>query len=216
MNSDAARVQMVSQQVRTWDVLDPRVLDTMGLIDRQIFVPEAFTNVAFADSRIPLARDQVMLSPKVVGRLLQAVEVSPSDSILEIGTGSGYLTACLADLGAQVTSLDIFEDLSAAADAALQKAGITNATLSVGDAFEYAPRDRFDVIVVTGSLPDDSDRFEKWLAPGGRLFVVAGRAPVMEAQLVTRIDDDTFDRDSLFETDVPALINAPRKRSFAF
>ncbi|MEO1573905.1 MAG: protein-L-isoaspartate O-methyltransferase [Pseudomonadota bacterium] len=216
MNSDAARVQMVSQQVRTWDVLDPRVLDTMGLIDRQIFVPKAFASVAFADGRIPLAHDQVMLSPKVVGRALQALDISPSDSVLEIGTGSGYVTACLADLGGQVTSMELHDDLSAAADAALQKAGITNVSLSTGDVFEYAPKDRFDVIVVTGSLPDYDERFEKWLAPGGRLFVVSGRAPVMEAFLVTRIDEQTFDRDSLFETDVPALLNAPRKRAFHF
>lgn len=207
---------MVSQQVRTWDVLDPRVLDTMGLIDRQVFVPEAFASVAFADGRIPLAHDQVMLSPKVVGRALQALEITPSDNVLEIGTGSGYVTACLADLGGQVTSIELHESLSTAADTALQKAGVTNVALTVQDAFEYAPKDRFNVIVVTGSLPDYDDRFEKWLALGGRLYVVTGRAPVMEALLVTRIDEQTFDRESLFETDVPALLNAPRKRTFRF
>ena len=207
---------MVSQQVRTWDVLDPRVLDTMGLIDRQMFVPPAYAKVAFADSRIPLPHDQVMLTPKVVGRLLQALDVGASDAVLEIGTGSGYLTACLADLAARVTSLEIHADLSEAAGKALDAAGITNATLNVEDGFEFAARERYNVIVVTGSLPHYDARFEQWLAPGGRLYVVSGQSPVMEATLVTRIDDETFDREALFETDVPALINAPREPSFSF
>ena len=216
MNTDTARVQMVSQQVRTWDVLDPRVLDVMGMINREQFVPEAFRRVAFADSRIPLAHDQIMLMPKVVGRLLQAVDVQPTDHVLEIGTGSGYLTACLAALGRGVTSIEIHEDLATLAVAALERAGITKASVSTADAFEFAPRERFDVIVVTGSLPHYDPRFEQWLKPGGRLYVVVGRSPIMEAQCVTRIDDQTFDRSSLFETDVPALANAPVKRQFAF
>ena len=216
MNTDTARVQMVSQQVRTWDVLDPRVLDVMGMINRELFVPEAFRRVAFADSRIPLAHDQIMLMPKVVGRLLQAVDVRPDNDVLEVGTGSGYLTACLASLGRNVTSIDLYDDLVSSATAALARAGISNATVTTADAFEFAPRERFDVIVVTGSLPDYDPRFEQWLKPGGRLYIVTGRSPIMEARCVTRIDDQTFDHNSLFETDVPALANAPVRRQFAF
>lgn len=216
MNSDAARVQMVSQQVRTWDVLDPRVLDTMAAVDRQRFVPDAYQSVAFADSRIPLPEGQVMLTPKVVGRILQAAALRSSESVLEVGTGSGYLTACLAALAGTVTSIDIYESLTQHAAASLEACGITNANLATADAFEYTPRDRFDLIVVTGSLPVYIDRFAGWLKPNGRLFVVVGKSPVMEATLFSHIDDDNWQRDILFETDVPALVNAPENAPFEF
>jgi protein-L-isoaspartate(D-aspartate) O-methyltransferase len=216
MNTDAARVQMVSQQVRTWDVLDPRVLETMSMVDRSAFVPEQYANVAFADSRIPLTHGQVMLVPKVVGRILQALELKPTDQVLEIGTGSGYLTACLASLSRSVLSLDIHGDLTDRASTALEKQGYANAQLATADAFEHESRDQFDAVVLTGSLPVYDTRFERLLKPGGRLYAAVGRSPVMDARIVTRVTDNEWLASSEFETDVPALINAPNPKEFSF
>lgn len=216
MNTDAARVQMVSQQVRTWDVLDPRVLETMSVVDRSAFVPPQYANVAFADSRIPLSHGQVMLVPKVVGRILQALNLKPADQVLEIGTGSGYLTACLSTLSRSVLSLDIHGDLTERASTVLEEQGYANAQLVTGDAFEYATKDQFDVIVLTGSLPVYDQRFERLLKTGGRLYAAVGRSPVMDARIVTRVTDNEWLSNSEFETDVPALINAPNPKNFSF
>ncbi|MFK7885691.1 MAG: protein-L-isoaspartate O-methyltransferase [Gammaproteobacteria bacterium] len=216
MNTDAARVQMVSQQVRTWDVLDPRVLETMNMVDRSAFVPTRYANVAFADSRIPLAHDQVMLAPKVVGRILQALTLKSGDQVLEIGTGSGYLTACLASLARSVVSIDIHADLTEQAATNLSEAGYANVELRTQDAFEFSSSDQYDAIVLTGSLPVYDTRFERLLKVGGRLYAAVGRSPVMDARIVTRAAEEEWLTSSEFETDVPALLNAANPVEFSF
>jgi protein-L-isoaspartate(D-aspartate) O-methyltransferase len=154
MDFEQARHNMIEQQVRPWDVLDQRVLDVMTTLPREAFVPEQYRALAFADISIPLGQDQVMMSPKLEGRLLQTLDIKPDDTVLEIGTGSGYLTACLASLGQHVTSWEIFPELSAAAKARLAGQDIGNVTLEVGDATrEIADEVRYDVIAVTGSVP---------------------------------------------------------------
>jgi protein-L-isoaspartate(D-aspartate) O-methyltransferase len=206
---------MIEQQVRPWDVLDQRVLDVMTTLPREAFVPVQYRALAFADISIPLGQDQVMMSPKLEGRLLQALDIKPDDTVLEIGTGSGYLTACLASLGQHVTSWEIFPELSAAAKARLAEQDIGNVTLEVGDATrEIADEARYDVIAVTGSVPMLQQQFHANLKPGGRLFVITGKPPIMEALLITRLDADNWARESLFETSLPPLVNATEPLRF--
>lgn len=216
MASGSAQRQMVSQQIRAWDVLEPRVLDVMSLVDRAAFTPEAFRGVAYADTRIPIGHDQEMLSPKIVGRLLQALNLLPSDSVLEVGTGTGYVTACLARLGGHVLSLDIFQELVETARANLEPLGLAGLTLETRDAMTLDERGRFDAIAVTGSLPDYDPRFEQALTIGGRLFVIVGGEPIMDAVLVTRVADEEWVRESLFETVVPPLLHADKPAEFVF
>ncbi|HWP94696.1 MAG TPA: protein-L-isoaspartate O-methyltransferase [Gammaproteobacteria bacterium] len=210
-----ARRQMVEQQVRAWEVLDPRVLDTLATVPREDFVPAAYRGIAFADTQIPLGHGEVMMAPKVEGRLLQALAIRPEDRILEIGTGSGFLTACLARLGREVVSVDIHGDFVAAAGDKLRAHGITNVSLETRDASrpDWAA-ERFDVIAVTGSLPVLDEGWRRRLTVGGRLFVVVGEPPVMEALLVTRVSEDAWSQESLFETVIPPLRNVPRPVRF--
>lgn len=216
MNSDSARVQMVNQQVRAWEVLDPRVLDTMASVSREQFVPPEFRKLAFADTRIPLGHGEQMLAPKVVGRLLQALDLASSDSVLEVGTGSGYVTACLAQLAGPIRSIDIHDDFIAMARENLAPLGRDRLTLAVDDAMALQSRTRYDAIALTGSLPSYDARFQNALNVGGRLFVVVGREPIMEARLVTRIGEDQWVSDSLFETLINPLVNAVAPREFVF
>lgn len=216
MQIDFARDQMISQQVRAWDVLDERVLDLMGAIPRERFVPAAFRGVAYADSEIPLGRGQRMLAPKIVGRILQAVDARPLDRVLEIGTGSGYLTACLAASARQVRSLEIHEQIAAAARRNLAAAGVANVEVATADGFELPEAPRYDVIVLTGSLPLPDMRFQQALQVGGRLFVIAGTAPVMEAQLVVRVSETLWNTEVLFETIVESLVHAAHPPRFRF
>ena len=216
MDFEQARHNMIEQQVRPWDVLDQRVLDVMTTLPREAFVPEQYRALAFADISIPLGQDQVMMSPKLEGRLLQTLDIKQDDTVLEIGTGSGYLTACLASLGQHVTSWEIFPELSAAAKARLAEQDIGNVTLEVGDATrEIADEARYDVIAVTGSVPVLQQQFHANLKPGGRLFVITGKPPIMEALLITRLDADNWARESLFETSLPPLVNATEPLRFA-
>jgi protein-L-isoaspartate(D-aspartate) O-methyltransferase len=213
---ERARFNMVEQQVRPWDVLDQRVLDVMTHIPREVFVPGKYASLAFADTNIPLGHNQVMMTPTVEGRLLQSLGIQPSDSILEIGTGSGYLTACLARLGNHVTSIDIFPEFTESAAARLADQGCHNVTLKEGDAANGTGTDtRYDVIAVTGSLPLPGKQFHDNLTVGGRLFLITGRTPVMEALLVTRIDENHWSQESLFETSLPPLLNAAEPPRFA-
>jgi protein-L-isoaspartate(D-aspartate) O-methyltransferase len=214
MNLESARTQMLEQQVRAWEVLDPRVLDAMAQVPREEFVPPRFRGVAFADTAIPLGHGQVMMTPKVEGRLLQALDLRATDRVLEVGTGSGFLAACLAQLAAEVTSLEIIPELSEQAAAVLGRFAVPNVRLEVGDVFQAIPGQSYDAIAVTGSLPRYDTRFEQLLAPGGRLFAIIGLAPVMEAVLVTRADDQAWMRESLFETVIPPLRNAPAPSAF--
>jgi protein-L-isoaspartate(D-aspartate) O-methyltransferase len=212
---EQARFNMIEQQIRPWDVLDQRVLDTMQMIPRENFVPEQYRSLAFADTNIPLGHDQVMMAPNVEGRLLQALAIQPDDTILEIGTGSGYLTACLARLGRHVTSIDIEPEFTAQAAAKLAAQGISNVTLETADAAGGVERGKsFDVIAVTGSLPLLQQQFHNNLNTGGRLFVISGQPPIMEALLITRINASSWTRESLFETSIPPLLHAAVPQRF--
>ncbi len=214
---EQARFNMIVQQIRPWEVLDPAVLEAMQHVPREAFVPEHFRSLAFADTNIPLGHDQVMMNPNVEGRLLQALAIRPQDRVLEVGTGSGYLTACLARLGGHVTSLEIHPDLADAASARLAGLGIGTVTLQTGDALSAVDTDfRYDVIAVTGSLPVLNRQFHRNLVTGGRLFVITGQLPIMEARLITRIDENHWSSESLFETCIPPLINAPAPETFTF
>lgn len=219
MQTEYAREQMVSQQVRAWDVLDERVLGALRGVPRERFVPAGYRDLAFADVEIPLAHGQHMLRSMLVGRLLQALEIGPEDRLLEVGAGTGFVTACLARLarlGGSVRSLEIFPDLAEEARAHLRSLDIANAEVVSADAMLLAEESRYDAIAVTGSLPVYDERFARALKPGGRLFVVVGEAPLMQALLVRRTGEHTFGRESLFETVIDPLVNAPRPRSFSF
>jgi protein-L-isoaspartate(D-aspartate) O-methyltransferase len=216
MDYEQARYNMIEQQVRPWDVLDQRVLDVMTTLPREAFVQEKYCSLAFADISIPLGHDQVMMAPKLEGRVLQALAIQPEDTVLEIGTGSGYLTACLAKLGKHVTSWEIFPDLSETAQVSLAEQDIDNVTLEIGDATSGIADDaRYDVIAVTGSVPVLQQQFQANLKAGGRLFVITGKPPIMEAVLITRLDADSWAQESLFETSLPPLVNATEPRRFA-
>ena len=212
---EQARFNMIEQQVRPCEVLDQRVLDIMSATPREDFVPEKYRSLAFADINIPLGHDQVMMAPKTEGRLLQVLDVQADDSVLEIGTGSGYLTACLSRLGNHVTSVDLFPEFREAAAAKLAAHGYRNVTLKDADAANGIGSDtRYDVIAVTGSLPLLQRQFHDNLALGGRLFVITGMPPVMEALLITRIDEHNWSRESLFETSLPPLLHAMQPQRF--
>ncbi|MGB5441954.1 MAG: protein-L-isoaspartate O-methyltransferase [Gammaproteobacteria bacterium] len=214
---EQARFNMIEQQVRTWEVLDQRVLDTMSRIPREDFVPQRYRSLAFADTNIPLGNKQVMMTPKVEGRLLQALRIKPEDSILEVGTGSGYLTACLASLGRHVTSIDIMPDFTTTAADKLAKQGISNTTLETADvANGLNSSEQYDVIAVTGSLPLLQQQFHENLKTSGRLFVITGKLPIMEAMLITRVNRDNWSQETLFETSIPALQHASRPQGFVF
>jgi protein-L-isoaspartate(D-aspartate) O-methyltransferase len=216
---DRARFNMIEQQVRPWGVLDDRVLTVMGRIERERFVPEAYQGLAYADVEIPIGRDQSMLPPKLVGRMLQALAVKEGDRVLEIGTGTGYVTACLSHLGGRVTSVEIDADLADGARSRLADLGLERCEVHSADGMadknDGAP---FDVIAVTGSMPTDEPlaMLREQLADGGRLFVVVGEAPIMEALLVTHFSRGEYRREALFETAIPALQNVPEPERFVF
>ena len=217
MNFDSARRNMVESQIRTWEVLDRRILDLVARAPRQDFVPAAHRNLAFADMQLPLAHGQVMMAPKLEARLLQALDVRANDKILEIGTGSGYITWLLANLGGIVHSVEFFADLSTAAQQNLAAHNAANVTLEVGDAAAgWGTELTYDVILVTGSLPILPERFKTGLAIGGRLAVIVGQSPTMEAKLIQRLDAHSYTETALFETDLPALINAKQPDRFIF
>lgn len=216
MDTALARQQMVRQQVRTWDVFDQDTLAVLNALRRDEFAPAAYAELAYADTQIPLPHGQVMMAPKVEGRVLQALDLKPSDRVLEIGTGSGFLAACLARLSDTVLSVDIFEDLLAAAATNLENARIENVDLQAMDAIKALPNESFDAIAVTGSLPEFDGRFAEALKPGGRLFVIVGNSPVMRAQLIVRQDEQAWRTTTLFETSMPPLINARRDSAFSF
>jgi len=216
MNLEVAREQMIGQQLRAWGVLDERVLGVIREIPREAFVPAGWAGVAYADAAIPVGDGKSLPAPKIHGRMLQALDPQPGESVLEIGTGTGYLTACLSRLAGHVTSIEIHEDLSEAARANLERVGVRNVRLIVDDAFAMDFSRRYDVIAVNGSLPLPDERFERLLAVGGRMFVLTGSPPVMQASLVTRVGDDEWSRQHLFETSLPPLENAPRPEAFVF
>ena len=214
MNFETARNQMLAQQIRTWNVLDDRVLEVLKKTPRELFVPEGERDLAFADAEIPLGHGQVMMNPKIEGRLLQELALDPLDDVLEVGTGSGYLTACLAGLARHVHSVEIFEEFSNSATDRLRGLKLDNVTLEVADALTIGRRNEFDAIAVTGSVPALTEHFIGMLKPHGRLFIVVGRSPVMEAQLITMHSDRSWAAVSLFETVLTPLVNAEATETF--
>jgi protein-L-isoaspartate(D-aspartate) O-methyltransferase len=216
MDTLAARQQMVDQQIRTWEVLDPRVLDVFATVPREAFVPPEYRELAFADTPIPIGLGQSMLAPKIQGRILQALSVAAGDRVLEVGSGNGYLAACLSLLGSSTRSIDIHPQFTAMARANLRAVARASVEFETRDAFASAPLGEYDAIAVTGSLPVYDARFERSLRVGGRLFAIVGEAPVMDAILVRRVDTAEWIRESLFETVVEALINATAAQRFVF
>ena len=213
---ERARFNMVEQQIRTWDVLDPEVLDLLFTVRREEFVPEAYRTLAFADLELPLGNGQVMWQPKLEARVLQELRIKPGEKVLEIGTGTGYFTALLAARGAQVTSVEIDPKRAAEARAKLARHGAANVRVEEGDGSRGFGRNAYDAIVLTGSTPLLHDGFAKQLAPGGRLFAIVGEAPVMTARLVRWPAPGAPVATDLFETVTPPLINAPAPARFTF
>jgi protein-L-isoaspartate(D-aspartate) O-methyltransferase len=217
MQTSDSRELMIEQQVRCWDVLDERVLEILREVPRERFVPSAYSDFAFADMDIPLAHGQHMLRPNVVGRLLQALELRDSDHALEVGAGTGFVTACLSKQCASVRSLELIPELASTASRCLAELSIGNAEVVCSDAMSTDTLDsRYDVIALTASLPIYDTRFEQALHVGGRLFVVVGEQPIMDARLVRRISADRWTSDSLFETVLDPMINAARPQLFRF
>lgn len=210
MDIEQARFNMIEQQIRPWDVLDERILELVAQVPRERYVPARYRDVAFADLRIPLGNGDYMMEPKLEARILQALDVRQGDRVLEVGTGSGYLTACLADRADTVVSYEIDAAVSQQAHCNLSRNGFDNVVLHVADAMAGLPSgELFDVVVLTGSLPVMDERFHPLLKIGGRLFVVVGVAPAMEALLIERTGEDAWSQRSLFETELAPLINAP-------
>jgi len=217
INIESARHNMVVSQIRTGSVLDDRILELVSRGPRQDFVPDALRNLAFVDMQIPLGHGEVMMAPQVEARLLQELAIKPTDKILEIGTGSGYLTWLLAQLGAKVHSVEIRPEFTDRASGRLAAHGARNVELEIGDGArgwdKHAP---YDVILVTGSLPMLPEAFKKQLGVGGRLIAIVGKSPAMQAQRVTRLTETSYDTRGLLETDLPPLQNALAPSAFVF
>jgi protein-L-isoaspartate(D-aspartate) O-methyltransferase len=217
MDMEQARYNMVEQQIRPWDVLNQNVLDLLHKVRREDFVPEAHQSLAFVDMEIPLGHGQAMWTPKLEARAIQELAIRPTDRVLEVGTGSGYLTALLAAEAAEVVSVDIVPEFTASATRKLRAHGFDNVTLHAGDAARDWPDEAgFDVIVLTGSTPLLSDAFRRRLRVGGRLLAIVGEPPVMQAQLITCSAPGATRSVVLFETCVAPLLNAPHPAAFVF
>lgn len=216
MNRAAARRQMVEQQVRTWNVDDQSVLSTLANLDRDQFVPPMYAEIAYSDTEIPLAHGQCMLRPTIEGRILHVLGLAPTDNVLEVGTGTGYLTACIAQLAASVTSVDIFDEFVATAQKNLAAAEVDNVTLECMDGLARLPDGEFDAILVCGSTPTLEQHFVDALKPTGRLFAVTGEPPVKHACVIAPDIEAGWRIVSSFETDMPALVNARQTPTFSF
>jgi protein-L-isoaspartate(D-aspartate) O-methyltransferase len=216
MHTEAAREQMIEQQIRAWDVLDERVLAILRVVPRERFVPAQQRFLAFADVEISLAHAQHMLRPSVAGRLLQALDLAGSERVLEVGTGSGYVTACIAAASRTVLTVEIFTDLADLARQSLAGLNVDNAQVVNEDALQISQDFRYEAIALTASLPVYDERWQRQLEIGGRLFVVVGEAPIMEARLVRRLSEQTWTSESLFETIIDPLRNARRPEEFSF
>ncbi len=210
-----ARETMVEQQVRPWDVLDVRVLDVLAELPRDAFVPAPHRSLAYADIGLPIGHGESMMKPVLEGRMLQALALQPGDDVLEIGTGSGFISACLGQLVRDVVSLEIHADLAEAARARLGEHGINNVRVDIADVLAWDTDRRFDAICVTGAVADIPPQFVQWLRPGGRMFIVQGVSPVMDA-LVLHQDVNGLRTESLLETDLAYLVGAAPTPAFKF
>jgi len=217
-NFNAAREAMVEQQIRPWDVLDLRVLDVLSRLPREAFVSDAHKSLAYADLALPIGHGETMMKPVLEGRSLQALALNPDDEVLEIGTGSGFLTACMASLAHSVISIEQHPDLIDSARASLAAQGFSNVQIVQADALAWNPARHFDAICVTGAVATIPVQWLDWLRPGGRIFIVRGRAPAMEAVLVSHDSKDVnaFSTRSLFETELPYLTGAAPAPEFTF
>ncbi len=217
MNIEQARFNMIEQQIRPWEVLDPQVLDLLFVVKREDFTPPAYRNLAFADMEIPLGQGQMMLAPKIEAKLLQELTLKKTDKVLEIGTGSGYMAALLANRAEHVVTVESRPELASFASANLERAGVSNVTVEVGDGSNgWSQRGPYDAIVVSGAIPAVPESLLKQLRVGGRLAVIVGEAPVMEAQLITCTADGVYNTVNLFETMAPALDGFAAKEHFTF
>ena|SRR3989338_3370404 len=217
LNVEQARFNMIEQQIRPCEVSEGRVLDLLKHVRRELFVPKGLRDMAFVDMEIPLGFGASMWQPKLEARTLQELHLSRHDRVLEVGTGSGYLTALLSSLAEHVTSVEIVPQLSAAAKLNLAAARRDNVTLEVGDASHgWGGSAGYDVIVLTGSTPVLPEEFQNTLNVGGRLFAIVGDAPVMQAKLIVRAAPDTFETDNIMETCVAPLQHAQQPVRFVF
>ncbi len=217
LNFEVARRTMIDCQIRTWDVLDERVLELVARMPREDYVPKQYRNLSFTDMNIPLGHGEVMMAPKLEARLAQELEINPTDKILEIGTGSGYMMALLAALGRHVVSVEIRPEFTAAAAIKLAHHGVRNITLENGDGARGWERQKpYDVILLTGSTPLLPETFQHSLAPGGRMIAIVGTAPAMDVRRIRRLSKYSFEEKSLFETVLPMLQNALEPSKFVF
>lgn len=217
MNIEQARFNMIEQQIRPWDVLDQDVLELLLVVKRENYVPVAYKNLAFVDCAIPLPGGEAMFTPKLEARLLQDVGLKKHENVLEIGSGSGYMAALLAHKGRHVTTVEISPELKALAEKNLADNGVSNVTVELGNGAQgWAKGAPYDVIVISGGLPELPQAFLQQLKVGGRLVAIVGAAPVMKAQLITRVSEAAYDTVTLFETDVPLLKEATTPSTFKF
>lgn len=220
MNIEKARFNMIEQQIRPWDVLDPEVLDLLVVVKREAFVPAPYKNLAFTDTEIPLPGGENMLAPRIEARIMQEVAIKKHENVLEIGAGSGYMAALLAHKARHVTTIEISPELKALAQKNLADYGITNVDVVLGNGAQgwtnagtEAP---YDVIVISGSLPVLPDAFLKQIKVGGRIFAVIGDSPVMTAQVIMRVSDAAYNTVKVFETDIKPLRDAVVPSHFVF
>ncbi|MFM1782870.1 MAG: hypothetical protein RIS14_623 [Pseudomonadota bacterium] len=207
MNVEHARHAMIEQQVRPWDIVDLQVLAAMSAVPRENFVPAAYRDLAFADTELPIGHGETMFKPVLEGRMLQGLKLQPNDEVLEIGTGTGFITACLASLCRSLVTVDLHADFIANAKNRLAALDLNNVRYEQADALAFNPDQQFDAIAVTGAVTDVPQVFLDWLRPGGRLFIIHGQSPAQEAVCLTR-STQGFDTESLFETDIPYLVGA--------
>jgi len=217
MDIEQARFNMIEQQIRTWDVLDLDVLDLLNEVHREEFIPDSYQELSFADTSIPLGHEQITMTPKVEARLLQALALKTDETVLEIGTGCGYVTTLLAKSAKHVKSIDLFPNFIKAAKEKMSKIGLSNIELENTDAYTlFDQTEKYDVVVLTASLPKMDERFLNLLNDGGRMFAIIGESPAMEACVLTKENDSNYTTESLFETDLPALIGSETKETFKF